>query len=383
MKRTFPKHIFQRTVNLKKEFFGSCPPAIFVGTWNYPKVFTGFLSPTDSFKEARVLDNPELWYREDLELQQILSLRQQMVYSRFTTNIKKPDSRLNQTQQELIQSIKPCDIEIKLKKEPKLRVSYSRYAAPIGSPGQIESARLGENPKIPKKIDRVVSDTDLKSVGGMQQLYRDKIPITHIQKILSAGLLGLKQNRKFVPTRWSITATDDAISKNLLGKIRYYPEISEFQLFSNTYLGNFYQILLIPRYWSYQLIEIANPGSVFAKYWIDWESFTPRKTYASNCAGGYYAARLGICEYLQKINRQATVFVLRETDPSYNAPLGVWVPRETVRGAFNKKPEKFTSLKQAFQTMRSRVKTNWNNITAKSELLTEMRQQTRLKDFIN
>jgi DNA repair protein NreA len=382
MKRSFPHHIFSKKVELKQEFSGSSPPAIFVGAWGYPKVFTGFLSPTNSFKEAAILDSPETWYKEGLKLKQVLSLREQMIYSRFTTSIKKPSSRLNEMQKELVQSIRPCDLEIKLKKMPRLKVNHHKFAPPIPSPVEIEKAQLTENPKIPKKIDKIVSDTDLKAVCGLENLYKNKISITQIQKILSAGLLGLKHKRIMVPTKWSITATDSTLSKNMLTEIRNYPEISEFLLFSNTYLGNHYQILLIPRYWSYQLIEIGNPGTVFSQEWIDWESYAPRKTYATNCVGGYYAARLGICEYLTKIQRQATIFVVRETDPSYNTPLGVWVPRETVRGAFQNPPEKFNSLEEAFKTMKRRTKTPWHKIEQKSDLLKEMKTQRRLKDFI-
>jgi DNA repair protein NreA len=382
MRRSFPKHIFSKKVELKQEFSGSSPPAIFVGSWGYPKVFTGFLSPTDSFKEAAILDAPETWYKEKVNLKQVLSLREQMIYSRFTASVKAPSSRLNELQKELVQSARPCDIEIKLKKIPTFKVSHHKFAPPIPSPATIEKATLTENPKIPKKIDKVVSDTDLKALGGMQSLYKSKITVTQIQKILSAGLLGLKHKRIMVPTKWSITATDSNLSKEMLRQVRSYPEISEFLLFSNTYLGNHYQILLIPRYWSYQLIEISNPGTVFSQEWIDWESYPPRKGYATNCVGGYYAARLGICEYLTKIRRQATVFVVRETDPSYNTPLGVWVPRETVRGCFQHPPEKFSSLEEAFKVMKRRTKTPWHKIEQKSELLTEMRTQKRLKDFI-
>ena len=126
MKRSFPHHIFSKKVELKQEFSGSSPPAIFVGAWGYPKVFTGFLSPTNSFKEAAILDSPETWYKEGLKLKQVLSLREQMIYSRFTTSIKKPSSRLNEMQKELVQSIRPCDLEIKLKKMPRLKVNHHK-----------------------------------------------------------------------------------------------------------------------------------------------------------------------------------------------------------------------------------------------------------------
>ncbi len=40
-----------------------------------------------------------------------------------------------------------------------------------------------------------------------------------MRDLLSAGTLGEKDNRKLVPTRWSITASDDTIGKHLVDEI--------------------------------------------------------------------------------------------------------------------------------------------------------------------
>jgi hypothetical protein len=37
---------------------------------------------------------------------------------------------------------------------------------------------------------------------------------------LSIGVLGLKKDKKLVPTRWAITATDDILAKKLLEKVK-------------------------------------------------------------------------------------------------------------------------------------------------------------------
>ena len=71
------------------------------------------------------------------------------------------------------------------------------------------------------------ADYDIKATSALEELYKEKIKVDHLQKLLSVGLLGVKMNRRMVPTRWSITATDDIISKKLLEKIRYFPEVQE------------------------------------------------------------------------------------------------------------------------------------------------------------
>jgi len=51
----------------------------------------------------------------------------------------------------------------------------------------------------------------------------------HIRRIFSAGLLSQKSNRRFVPTRWSITAVDDIFSKALIKEIKKFQEIDDFR----------------------------------------------------------------------------------------------------------------------------------------------------------
>ena len=50
-------------------------------------------------------------------------------------------------------------------------------------------------------------------------------------------------------------------------------------------------------------------------------------------AGAYFAAKLGVAEFLFKMQKQAGVLVLREIQPEYAVPVGVWQVREGIREA--------------------------------------------------
>ena len=94
--------------------------------------------------------------------------------------------------------------------------------------------------------------------------YKDKIKIDHLQKLLSIGLLGKKANRRMVPTRWSITATDDTISKEHLKKIRYFGQLNQITLYSGNFLGNYIEALLLPGSFTFEAIEAWQEGSTYA-----------------------------------------------------------------------------------------------------------------------
>ena len=210
-----------------------------------------------------------------------------------------------------------------------------------------------------------------------------------MSKILSVGVLGLKKNKKLVPTRWSITATDDTLGKKLLEQIRDYKWIENYELFFGEFMGNCYLILFFPNVWSYELFELYLPGSSWnpsqeVKASTDYESYSGRKTYASNTAGGYYATRLPILEYLNKIKRQASVLVIRIETPSYWTALGVWVVRESVRKALKRKM-KFDSREELVENAKKigKIKYGFDNsdILRRSRLLEQIKFQTNLRKW--
>jgi hypothetical protein len=247
---------WKKTIENVKNFTGSSPPAIFVGRAFYPKVWVGILAPPMHSENAEILDFPEKWYEEKASIEKILDYRSQLVYSRFkVSTVKRPIGRLIETTQELAMAKKSTDVEIELKKNPVFKLRLSNWFTPIGNPAPILNARLTENVKVERKVEYIISDSSLKAQEAIIELYKHKIPISRLQKIFSAGLLGLSTQRKFVPTRWSITAVDDIIGKNLMQEIKDYPTINEYQLFSNEYLANHFEILLIPQIYSFELIE--------------------------------------------------------------------------------------------------------------------------------
>lgn len=371
----------------KTHFSGSSPPEIFIGRYNYPNINTGILSP-DEYGETEYYSMPELWHQKNLNIEQILGLRSKLVYARFQSRIRGKN-KFTGVMQEIALASKHVDTELFLKKAPNPRFNLEQGTNIIGNPAPLEKVRIESNPKIEKKVDYLASDTDIKAQEAIFELYKNRIETSNIIKVLSAGLLGQGFSRKLVPTRWAITATDDTISKLLLDKIRYMPEISEFMLFNSEYLGNHYEFLLLPDKFSFEVLEAKMPGSVWnpnihGKLWIaqDYESFFGRKTYADNVTGAYYANRLALCEYLLRIKRQASCLVMRECRPEYYAPCGVGILREASKSAFSKQPEIFPTMQQALQQAQSRMKLPLSVFTKKSWLLQEFGKQTRLNKWI-
>lgn len=375
------KHSFLlgKTITLK-EFSGSSPPEIFVGKWNYPNVYTGILSPNES-GNTQMLSSPELWHKNKLSIPEILDFRNRLIYGRTRANIKigkNPEEKFLPVMQEVAMTHKSVSTEFKLKRPITKHLEKEAKIPLISHAADIEKVRLQENPQVRPKVDYLVNDISAKSAEAILELEKSGIETSNIAKILSAGLLGLKPNRKLVPTRWSITAVDDTISKDKLKRIKLFQEISEFLVFNAEYLGNHYEFILLPDKFSFEVIENSLQSGGF---WQDYETFFARKKYAEDVTGAYYANRLALCEYLEKIKRQAKCLVIREVRPEYYAPLGVGILRQISREAFSKEPEKFPVLEEALQSAQSRLKQPISNFTNKSIILKDYGKQKKLSSF--
>ena len=374
---------------IKTHFSGSSPPEIFVGRNDYPNLNTGILAPQEQ-GNTEDFSSPEKWFANNFSIANILRLRGKLVYARFKSQIKDVrtgNNRFLKVMQEISMADKKVDTEIILKKAPSQELNTDRISSVIGNPAPLLKARLEENPHIPKKIDYLTNDTDSKAQTALQELYHSQIPVSNIIKVLSAGLLGKKQSRKLVPTRWAITATDDTLSKLLLEKIRFYPEISQILLFHVYYVGNHYEFLLLPDKFSFEVMEAYMPESLWnqvshTSLSIDYESFNGRKEYASQVTGAYYTARLALAEYLEKIKKQAACLVMREERKEYYAPLGVGILREAARAAFSQTPEIFPTIEEALTKSQTRLQLPISTFTSKSWLLKNYGKQTRLKKWI-
>jgi hypothetical protein len=367
----------QIQASLKKDFYGP-GTSVFVGHNFYPDVYVGPMAAIDPDK-AEMVDSPQGWFGRPYG--EILQFRSLLLRSQYRENIFSR-SRFIEQNQELALASKPTDVEITFKNIPKLSFEFSDITHPMGPSGSIEKFKVVGNPKIPQKVEKIVND-EMKTTEASFALYSGGVDIYKLITILSSGIFGLRDRRKLVPTRWSITATHSMLANQLLEKIRYYPSISEYLVYSSEYLDNHYELLLMPGSWEYENFECWSPGSYWAYYLKkheiteEYEPYGGRTTYASEQSGGFYANRLGLAEGLEKLGRQARCVIFREIHQGYTIPVGVWQCLENVRNAFIQPPAKFATLKEALGHIGTRLRTPVGEYLKKSVML----KQKRLGDF--
>jgi len=341
-------------------------PSVFIGSFRYPDVRGGPLLINDS-------DNPPDWIRQNLGMEDIVGIRARTL--RGSSSLPSVAGDL----QEIALSTVPLDVDVSFERPVSFSLSFDGTVAPVGLTGPIKTMDVIGSARVERVVDRVTSDTDLGATEACVVLKDSAVDVYQISKLMTAGLLGKK--RKFVPTRWAITAVDDTLSVNLKREIARFPSLEEILFFSGEIYGNRIACLLVPGDWKFEMIEIWGKHTLWGGeedvIVEDREGMTKREY--SPITGAYYSARLAVCEYLKRIRRCARVIVVRNISNEYWAPLGTWVIREATRKAMAQPPLAIPTLDLAVARTIAVIGSGaW---VAHSTLIPELRTQRTLSQF--
>jgi len=351
---------------------GTSPPSVFVGSYDYPKVFVGPMVPP-IHGDTSLLDSPEQWTGKSLE--DIVNFRLNLIRGVQKISIDKTEGRYIENLQEVAMSSKPIDSDLIFQKATSPKVSLDGESAPFGPIGEIKTAKFSGTSSV-KSIEKLYYDKDLKAQDAVLNLYNSGIEISKIQKCFSIGMLG--QKRKLVPTKWSITATDDIICKSLTDDILDNNLIDSHNVFSYEHLGNIFTVVLFPHRWIFEMIEAWYSDGALG-FGSDYED-ARGIDHPPAIAGAYFAAKLGVLEYLKKKQIQAGVIILREIRPEYAIPVGVWQVREAVREAMKKNPLLADDFEQSIHLAANKTSIDKSEWLSHGHILELVRQKT-LSDF--
>jgi len=367
-----------------KNFSGSSPPSVFVGHQHYPKILVGPMVPP-IHGNTSILDYPEKWIGKSIE--EIASFRSSLVRGVYRTDIHRPFGKYIESLQELAMADIPAESELVFEKTPFVNIEQKNFdidSAPYGLVAPLKNFKTLSPISIDKRIENIFYDKDLNSTQSILKLYQNGVEISKINRIFSMGMIGLKNNRKLVPTRWSIAAIDDIISTNLTKQIENYPNLELYEVHRYHHLGNYYTIIFIPQNkWIFEMQEawINNKGKIVMG--IDYEDYKRINHYPS-IAGAFFAARLAVSEYLDKIKKNAAAWVLREIHPDYAIPVGVWQVREGIRNATKQENIiKFESFDKALSyacTLMSLSKKEW---LKNSKIYKNIKEQRKILDYLH
>lgn len=353
---------------------GTSPPSVFVGSYNYPKVGVGPMVPP-IHGDTSLLDIPEKWIGKTLE--EIVNFRLNLIRGIQKIPVTETEGRYIENLQDVAMSSKPIDSDIEFHKNTIPVASIDSESAPFGPLGEIKKIKFSGSIS-EKSIEKVYYDKDLKAQDAVLNLYNSGIEISQIQKCFSIGMLG--QKRRLVPTRWSITATDDIISNSLVSEILDFDLIDSCRVFTFNHLGNSFSVILFPHRWLFEMEEAWYTEQGRIGFGSDIED-ARGIDHPPKIAGAYFAAKLGVAEYLAANQIQAAVLVLREIRPEYAVPVGVWQIREGIREAMKQRPFIADSLDEGIDYACKPLSISKSEWLAKGDLLKLIKQKSITEFF--
>lgn len=371
-----------KTIDMIKtnEIYGSSPPDLFIGRIGYPDVFIGPMVPP-TLGDTEIMGTPELWVGKTIP--EIVELRSSLVRGMYRTKVSNVDKgRTEEAVKEIALADKFTSIDMTLKHRPSMKMSFNENSQPFGPSAPLDRVSMGSI-KADQKVEDAYLDTSMTATNAIIELYDKGTLVSKIQKALAAGLLGRGKARRFVPTRWSITATDDTLSKHKLKALKQMGTLDSVKVYEKVALDNRWVIMMLPGQWEYESMEAWYPNTTWnmnskeIDMGVSYEPFEGRKTYAE-IGGCYYAARLAVTELLDKKQAQAKVIILREVHAGYIMPVGVWNVREHVRDALKSTPTSFPNLHAAFSHISSKLEIPLSTWIHHSTLLKKQMYQRRL-----
>ena len=368
-----------KSVTLSDKIEGSSPPSVFIGSYGYPKVFVGPLLPP-TLGDTRLYDSPEEWIPRRMDTADVLAYRMQLVRGKQAVDVHD-QGKMSAMVRDIALAKDSTEVEATFKSAPRGSFLSDDVQA-FGPSADLQDLRVNAG-GWDKGLEKAYYDTDLRARDAVLELYSRGAQFSDIQRAFSVGAFGLEKRRKFVPTKWSITAVDTALADQLLSEVRTFPiidtpQIYEFESFSNRYVALFY-----PSLWQYEWVEAfisPFPDSPHISIFNDFEYAEGKKGY-SQVGGCYYSAKLAVLEKLKQMQRQAGVLILREAYADY-VPLGVWNVRENLRQAVQQKPIEAESFEAGTQELFSRLRIPEKEWRANSETLKKGYRQASLSQFL-
>jgi hypothetical protein len=340
--------------------------------------------------DTTILDKPEMWSGKSIE--EIVSYRLSLVRGVMIYDIHTPTGRYIESLQELAMANKPAESEALFEKKPVPDIEqvkkkgFDIESVPFGPVGDLKSFRTSCSIRADERLENAYYDTDLEAKSAIASLYDKGVDLSTIQRIFSLGMLGSAKKRRLVPTRWSISATDDIVSSYLVKNTETNNVVDCFEVYKYSHLGNYYSIILIPdQLWSFEMQEAWFDTQGNLGFAVDFEDDNGLQQYPSSVAGAYFAAKLAVAEHLSKRKRKAAALVLREIhSDEYVVPVGVWQIREGIRQAFDNLvlKKEFDNLGQASKYACSSLSVSETEWVKNSKLYRNYRRsQLRFSQF--
>ena len=319
---------FGQSVN-NRHLTAFSPPGVIVEAAKYPVLMAGVLASTEPSEFLSIYDHPEAW--GGLNRDAILEMRKKLY--RFTVPI---DARAMQPRnivnalQTISLSVSPVAIEVETSHLPLRKISALGGQLPASPSAIIKSIDIVSDPEI-SQVAKRITEQDIPSAEAVWKLLDYEYTLDQVVRLMSVGLLGKIDSRRFVPTRGAYKAVIDGFVSRSLIELTEKPIADTFRLGMTELFGENFTVLAQPGepQVDYLRLERTPDGLEHGA------SIQGVKTLTTDSKTSVFAdhARFSGFTDLVKQKESAHLTIFHFSRNSRNNILGPWVVRAGVRAA--------------------------------------------------
>ncbi|MBN2228208.1 MAG: hypothetical protein JW779_01370 [Candidatus Thorarchaeota archaeon] len=230
--------------SINRQITAFSPPGLNIEAAKYPILIASILASTEPLEYLSIFDHPEAWGGLDREA--ILSMRRRLY--RFSVPIDAramEPSDIVETLQTIALSVSPVAIETEAGTLPQQRLNPLGGQLPASPEIRVKSFDIISEPEI-SRVAKRITECDIPASEAAWKLFDYEYTLDQVARLMSVGLLGRMDSRRFVPTRGAYKAVIDAFVNRCLMELLEQPITSSYSLATAELFGENFTILAQP-----------------------------------------------------------------------------------------------------------------------------------------
>ncbi|MDH4212693.1 MAG: hypothetical protein OEV85_02130 [Candidatus Thorarchaeota archaeon] len=325
------------------------PPGLSVEAAKYPILMAGVLASTEPSEWLSIYDHPESW--GGLDRDAILSMRKRLI--RFTVPIDaramEPSDSV-ETLQTIALSVIPIAIDAKVTSLPPRNLQILGGQLPTGPSVYVKSLEIVSEPEISRVAERI-SEQDIPASEAVWKLLDFEYSLDQVARLMSVGLLGRLDSRRFVPTRGAYKAVIDAFISRSLIELAEKPITTSYRLSASELYDECFTILSQPGAPQVDYLRIERTQSGLER----GASMEGVKNLTMDSKTALFAdhARFSAYENLIKRKESAHLTIFHFARTGNNNILGPWPVRAGVKAALESNQVELDNRENALAVLKS------------------------------
>ena len=339
---------FGQSVN-NRQLTAFSPPGVIVEAAKYPVLMAGVLASTEPSEFLSIYDHPEAW--GGLDRDAILKMRKRLYRFTFPIDARSMQPRnIVDALQTIALSVSPVAIEVETAHLPLKKLSALGGQLPASPCANIKSIDIVSDPEI-SQVAKRITEQDIPSAEAAWKLLDYDYTLDQVARLMSVGLLGKLDSRRFVPTRGAYKAVIDGFVSRSLIELIEKPIAASYRLGMTEMFGDNFTVLAQPGepQVDYLRLERTVDG---LEHGVSIQGVKNLTTDSKTSVFADHARFSGFTDLVKK-KESAHLTIFHFSRNSRNNILGPWAVRAGVRAALETDQIELDTRENALMVLKS------------------------------